>query len=195
MSNFKPIDLLKEDFRKYLDRQGVLDAITKVLVKCNTDRPENALAYVVENLNETHGNTKKELFEAHQEIERLKKEISAMNVEDKTAKPAPSSSSISGLQQEPEIESASASNGGGVVEMKTDAESSSVTEAACAAVTVKQGDVVTSSPSADRTTDTKPKETPTSSGNDEAQETAAAVAPATPNDAPDAKEPSTSESK
>uniref|UniRef100_A0A182MNR1 c-Myc-binding protein n=1 Tax=Anopheles culicifacies TaxID=139723 RepID=A0A182MNR1_9DIPT len=204
MSNYKPIDLSKEDFRKYLDRQGVLDAITKVLVKCNSERPENALAFVVENLNETHGTVKTQLLEAHQEIERLKKELSVLKVEDKTAKPSPSTASAPGVvKQDAEIDTPSANNdasGGGGVELKTEAESSSssVGEAtACATATAKQEQdaVVASSPSAEPTSDTKPKENAASSGSNDVQEPAAAAVSASPNDAPDAKEPSTSENK
>lgn len=185
MSNYKPIDLSKEDFRKYLDRQGVLDAITKVLVKCNSERPENALAYVVENLNETHGNTKTQLFEAQQEIERLKKEISALKVEDKT---------VPGAMQEPEIDTAATSNGG-EVEMKMETNKSSVVGEAVVADVKQERDAVVPSPAAERSNDaTKPNENPASSGNAEVQEPAAvAAAAASPNDAPDAKEPSTND--
>lgn len=185
MSNYKPIDLSKEDFRKYLDRQGVLDAITKVLVKCNTERPEHALAYVVETLNETHGSLKTQLLEANQEIERLKKEISALKVEDKAVK-APS------VKQEPEIATTTtvSSNGGAAaVEIKTEADDS-VGEAACAAVTVKQErDAGTS--------DVKPKEAAALTSNEEVQETSvvAGSLAASPKDATDAKEPNTNENK
>ncbi|XP_053680517.1 uncharacterized protein LOC128731422 [Anopheles nili] len=88
MSSYKPIDLSKEDFRKYLDRKGVLDAMTKVLVKCNTDRPENAIQYVMEKLGESHGSIHTELHKAHQEIERLKNEISLLQIGDKQQKTA-----------------------------------------------------------------------------------------------------------
>lgn len=185
MSNYKPIDLSKEDFRKYLDRQGVLDAITKVLVKCNTERPEHALAYVVETLNETHGSLKTQLLEANQEIERLKKEISALKVEDKAVK-APS------VKQEPEIATTTtvSSNGGAAaVEIKTEADDS-VGEGACAAVTVKQErDAGTS--------DVKPKEAAALTSNEEVQETSvvAGSLAASPKDATDAKEPNTNENK
>uniref|UniRef100_A0A182JS10 c-Myc-binding protein n=1 Tax=Anopheles christyi TaxID=43041 RepID=A0A182JS10_9DIPT len=78
MGNYKPIDLSKEEFRKYLDRQGVLDAITQVLVKCNSERPENALTFVLENMSENYVPMKTQLQEAHEEIERLKSEISVL---------------------------------------------------------------------------------------------------------------------
>lgn len=84
MGNYKPIDLSKEEFRKYLDRQGVLDAITQVLVKCNSERPDNALAFVLDNLTEKYVPLKAKLQEAHEEIDRLKAELSALKVCDES---------------------------------------------------------------------------------------------------------------
>lgn len=86
MSNFKPIDGAKEDFRKYLNRQGVLDAITKVLIKCNSERPENAIEFLLDNLGErlkdkdTIARLESELSDARNEIEILKREINPSNV-------------------------------------------------------------------------------------------------------------------
>ncbi|XP_052888886.1 c-Myc-binding protein homolog [Anopheles moucheti] len=191
MSNYKPIDLSKEDFRKYLDRQGVLDAITKVLVKCNTERPEHALDFVVETLSETHGNLKTQLFDAHQEIERLKKELSELKEEEKTGKPALVSSGPV-VKQEAEIDTATATNGG--VEIPAGNDDSVGEVAASVEVTATQDlDAVVPSTTAELTV---PKETPpVSSSKEEVQENAVATAAApSPNDAPDAKEPNTSES-
>ncbi|XP_053668132.1 c-Myc-binding protein homolog [Anopheles marshallii] len=191
MSNYKPIDLSKEDFRKYLDRQGVLDAVTKVLVKCNTERPEHALDFVVDTLNETHGNLKTQLLDAHQEIERLKKELGALKVEDKTVNPA-AVSSVTVVKQDAEIDATAATNGG--VEMPAGNDDSVGEAAACAEVIAKQDrDTAVPSTTAELPV---PKETPpASSSQEEVQENA--VSPATaasPNDAPDAKEPNASES-
>lgn len=86
MSSFKPIDGSKEDFRKYLDRKGVLDAITKVLIKCNSDRPENAIEYLLENLGEkvkdkhTIACLESDLADARNEIEVLKRQIESLQV-------------------------------------------------------------------------------------------------------------------
>lgn len=86
MSSFKPIDGSKEDFRKYLDRKGVLDAITKVLIKCNSDRPENAIEYLLDNLGErlkdkdTIARLENELNDARNEIEMLKREMNALKL-------------------------------------------------------------------------------------------------------------------
>uniref|UniRef100_T1DFL0 Putative nucleus n=1 Tax=Anopheles aquasalis TaxID=42839 RepID=T1DFL0_ANOAQ len=84
MSNYKPIDSAKEDFRKYLNRQGVLDAITKVLTKCNYNRPENAIEFLVDNLGdrvkeeETIARLTNALTEAQNEIARLNKIINTL---------------------------------------------------------------------------------------------------------------------
>uniref|UniRef100_A0A2M4AWF2 Putative nucleus n=1 Tax=Anopheles triannulatus TaxID=58253 RepID=A0A2M4AWF2_9DIPT len=81
MSSYKPIDSAKEDFRKYLNRQGVLDAITKVLTKCNSNRPENAIEFLVDNLGdrvkeeETIARLTSALSDAQKEIVRLNKII------------------------------------------------------------------------------------------------------------------------
>jgi len=49
---FRPIDSKREEFRKYLERTGVLDAITKVLVLLyeDVDKPDDALEFVRMNL-------------------------------------------------------------------------------------------------------------------------------------------------
>ncbi|KAM3958966.1 LOW QUALITY PROTEIN: c-Myc-binding protein [Aphomia sociella] len=48
MSSYKPIDSKREEFRRYLERAGVMDALTKVLVSLyeEPDKPEDALEYV-----------------------------------------------------------------------------------------------------------------------------------------------------
>ncbi|XP_058066449.1 c-Myc-binding protein homolog [Anopheles bellator] len=84
MSTYKPIDVSKEDFRKYLSQKGVLDAMTKVLTKCNSDRPENALEYLADNLGErvqqqeTIARLTAALSDARKEIELLKDEMRAL---------------------------------------------------------------------------------------------------------------------
>lgn len=91
MSNFKPIDGSKEDFRKYLDRKGVLDAITKVLIKCNSDRPENAIQYLMDNMGErlkdkdTIARLEADLNDARNEIEMLKRELDALKLDTTTS--------------------------------------------------------------------------------------------------------------
>lgn len=43
-----PVDSKKEEFRKYLEKSGVLDALTKALVRLfeEPERPDNAVAYI-----------------------------------------------------------------------------------------------------------------------------------------------------
>uniref|UniRef100_A0A182N2C2 c-Myc-binding protein n=1 Tax=Anopheles dirus TaxID=7168 RepID=A0A182N2C2_9DIPT len=84
MTNYKPIDVSKEDFRKYLVRKGVMDAITKVLIRCHIERPENALEYVLYNLTATYKPMTAELHAANQEIEVLKKELNALKLANET---------------------------------------------------------------------------------------------------------------
>jgi hypothetical protein len=44
---FQPIDSKREEFRKYLERAGVMDALTKVLVSLyeEAEKPDDALEY------------------------------------------------------------------------------------------------------------------------------------------------------
>lgn len=104
MSSFKPIDGSKEDFRKYLDRKGVLDAITKVLIKCNSDRPENAIEYLLDNLGErlkdkdTIARLENELNDARNEVETLKREIAALKL---NAVPGAEASEAGPLPEQP----------------------------------------------------------------------------------------------
>lgn len=47
----------KEEFQKYLEKAGVIDQLTKLLVSLyeNPDRPENALDYIKQFLGANHG--------------------------------------------------------------------------------------------------------------------------------------------
>ncbi|XP_012278057.1 c-Myc-binding protein isoform X2 [Orussus abietinus] len=75
----RPIDSKREEFRKYLERAGVMDALTKVLVSLyeEIEKPEDALEYVRKNLGGiTEGTSdmellKKELAEAKARIVEL----------------------------------------------------------------------------------------------------------------------------
>mmetsp|Transcript_34623 Transcript_34623/g.103430 ORF Transcript_34623/g.103430 Transcript_34623/m.103430 type:complete len:96 (+) Transcript_34623:280-567(+) len=48
MSNYQSADSKKEEFRRYLDKTGVIDALTKVLVGLyeEPDRPMNPVEYI-----------------------------------------------------------------------------------------------------------------------------------------------------
>nr|VCV25294.1 c-Myc binding protein [Gerris buenoi] len=55
MTAYRPIDSKREEFRKYLERCGVMDAFTRVLVMLyeEPDKPEDALEFVRVNLGDT----------------------------------------------------------------------------------------------------------------------------------------------
>ena len=71
----------KEDFKRYLERTGVLDALTKVLVGLyeEPERPTNAMEYIKRYLgappNVDIEGLKKEHQEAKHEIQMLKQQL------------------------------------------------------------------------------------------------------------------------
>ncbi|XP_018801412.1 PREDICTED: C-Myc-binding protein homolog [Bactrocera latifrons] len=75
---FKPIDPKRDDFRRYLERSGVIEALTKVFVKIVKDRPDNPLDFLRHNLGDalhqadSMAYLQSELQEARGEIERLR---------------------------------------------------------------------------------------------------------------------------
>jgi len=52
MTSFKPADSKREEFRKYLEKAGVLDALTKVLVGLyeEPEKPNNALDFLKQHI-------------------------------------------------------------------------------------------------------------------------------------------------
>lgn len=52
MSQYKPADSKREEFRKYLEKAGVIDSMTKVLVGLyeEPEKPNNALDYLKKHL-------------------------------------------------------------------------------------------------------------------------------------------------
>lgn len=83
---FQPIDSKREEFRRYLERAGVMDALTKVLVSLyeEPDKPEDALEYVRKHLG-TDG-AEDELEVARARIAELEAENALLKGE---APPAP----------------------------------------------------------------------------------------------------------
>ena len=73
-STFESPDARKEEFRRYLERSGVIDALTKVLVGLyeEPERPANAVDYIKRYLGAPAG-VDVEALKA--ELSRLKKEI------------------------------------------------------------------------------------------------------------------------
>lgn len=74
MSSYRPIDSKREEFRKYLEKAGALDALTKVLVMLyeETEKPADALEYVRKHLGDNRPDVA--------EIEALRAELEEANV-------------------------------------------------------------------------------------------------------------------
>jgi len=79
--NSQPIDESKEDYRLYLARHGVLDALTKVLSKIQGMQPDNPLEFLASNLSVSLNqqdmirDLEMKLASSTQEINRLQKEV------------------------------------------------------------------------------------------------------------------------
>lgn len=88
MSNYQTPDSKKEEFRKYLDKSGVIDALTKVLVGLyeEPERPPNAVDYIkrfmgapagvdVDSIRAENSNLKDEAKELRKTIAELNKAL------------------------------------------------------------------------------------------------------------------------
>ncbi|KAJ8918924.1 hypothetical protein NQ315_016826, partial [Exocentrus adspersus] len=83
-STYKPSEGKREEFRKYLEKNGIMDALTKVLVNLyeEVDKPENALQYIIDKLSiqaghETYDVLETKLNDAHTRIRELEEQIEA----------------------------------------------------------------------------------------------------------------------
>jgi len=83
--NYKPSEGKREEFRKYLEKTGVMDALTKVLVALyeEPDKPENAVEYICNKLatqvcGETLTDIKANLEDATAKITALEQENAAL---------------------------------------------------------------------------------------------------------------------
>ncbi|KAK4467378.1 hypothetical protein MN116_008848 [Schistosoma mekongi] len=82
MSPYKPGNSKREEFRKYLERSGAIDALTKVLVGLyeEPEKPDNALEFMKKHLQAEGPETsdidtmKVEIAELKQKIETLESE-------------------------------------------------------------------------------------------------------------------------
>ncbi|XP_018050491.1 PREDICTED: C-Myc-binding protein [Atta colombica] len=80
----------REEFRKYLERAGVMDALTKILVSLyeETEKPADALEYIRKNLGGIMDSTseidilKKELEEAKAKIIELQSKLAKYEQKD-----------------------------------------------------------------------------------------------------------------
>ncbi|KAK5650221.1 hypothetical protein RI129_001250 [Pyrocoelia pectoralis] len=85
---YKPSESKREEFRKYLEKTGVMDALTKVLVSLyeEPDKPENAVEYICNKLSnqicgETLTNIQANLKEALDKIIELEKDNAELKVQ------------------------------------------------------------------------------------------------------------------
>lgn len=82
MSSYRPTDSKREEFRKYLERAGVMDALTKVLVSLyeEPEKPADALEYVRQNLSDNRPELA-ELEAVKAELEECKMKIESLEAE------------------------------------------------------------------------------------------------------------------
>ncbi|KAJ8927830.1 hypothetical protein NQ314_019713 [Rhamnusium bicolor] len=79
---YKPSEGKREEFRKYLEKNGIMDALTKVLVNLyeEVDKPENALLFILDKLSiqaglETNKQLTDKLEEANNRIKELEDDV------------------------------------------------------------------------------------------------------------------------
>ncbi|KAL9890020.1 c-Myc-binding protein homolog [Glossina fuscipes] len=74
---FKPIDSKRDEYRRYLERGGVIESLTKVFVNLLKERPDNPTEYLAQNLGvvrlqaDNVAYLQNELEQAQNEIQRL----------------------------------------------------------------------------------------------------------------------------
>merc|ERR1712110_858407 len=85
MATYQTPDSKKEEFRKYLEKAGVIDALTKVLVRLyeEPERPGNALDFIKTYLGASVGTDveglKAEADEAKKKVQDLEKQLEEAN--------------------------------------------------------------------------------------------------------------------
>lgn len=88
MTSYKAADSKREEFRKYLEKAGVLDALTKVLVGLyeEPEKPNNALDFLKQHLGAAGPEAadietfKLEVAELRQTVEKLTEENSELKM-------------------------------------------------------------------------------------------------------------------
>ncbi|KAG5879676.1 hypothetical protein JTB14_021479 [Gonioctena quinquepunctata] len=85
---FKPSEGKREEFRKYLEKNGIMDALTKVLVNLyeEVDKPEDALQYIIDKLSIQAGlDTQKQLSakleDANNRVKSLEEQLENLRLE------------------------------------------------------------------------------------------------------------------
>lgn len=84
----QPIDNRRDEFRRYLERTGLIDALNKVLVNLfhENEKPENTVDYLCNNIGDVRADKdtiealKAELAKARKEIELLKKNLPSSDI-------------------------------------------------------------------------------------------------------------------
>lgn len=78
-------DKKREEYRRYLEKKGVMDAFTKVLVSLldEPEKPEDALPYIIEKLSIHSGNgsvksIQAKLLDAEEKVKKLEWEIQVL---------------------------------------------------------------------------------------------------------------------
>ncbi|RZC39939.1 hypothetical protein BDFB_003790 [Asbolus verrucosus] len=106
MSNptYKPSEGKREEFRKYLEKNGVMDALTKVLVNLyeEPEKPEDALEYIRDRLAmqaglDTFNQMKTKCDEYEAKIEQLEQDIEQLKL---NLEPPPAEEEIVGVDTE-----------------------------------------------------------------------------------------------
>ncbi|KAH9525023.1 hypothetical protein Btru_000129 [Bulinus truncatus] len=96
MTTYRAADSKREEFRKYLEKAGVLDTLTKVLVVLyeEPEKPNNALDFLKQHLNVTGPDTadiealKLEISELRQKCEQLQEENNELKAKIQQLEPA-----------------------------------------------------------------------------------------------------------
>jgi len=81
--SFRPGDSKREEFRKYLEKAGILDALAKILTSLyeEQDKPADALEYLKHNLKVTP-----EVHSMHREIDELRNKVEQLSLENENLK-------------------------------------------------------------------------------------------------------------
>ncbi|KAF7283792.1 c-Myc-binding protein homolog [Rhynchophorus ferrugineus] len=87
--SYKPSEGKREEFRKYLEKNGVMDALTKVLVNLYEEekKPEDALEYIRDKLAviagiETYKQLQQKIAETEERVKDLEKQVQSVGETD-----------------------------------------------------------------------------------------------------------------
>ena len=92
-SQGKTIESKKDEFRAYLEKTGVIDQLTKILVSLyeENDRPSNALEFIKRNLSSPdeidEDNLKREYLKEKDDNVKLKQKLTELQKQIESSKP------------------------------------------------------------------------------------------------------------